>query len=101
VLVKFLKQLAGDKIKQRVEPVNVNIINRVQSPTNADHVDVLNDGVWQDSQKNKEIDEDKEPKNEKNPLDEIIRKKQEIPKPQIAGSVRKRAEDPTKTRLLI
>jgi hypothetical protein len=94
-------QLAGDKIKQRVEPVNVNIINRVQSPTNADHVDVLNDGVWQDSQKNKEIDEDKEPKNEKNPLDEIIRKKQEIPKPQIAGSVRKRAEDPTKTRLLI
>jgi hypothetical protein len=91
-------QLAGDKIKQRVEPVNVNIINRVQSPTNADHVDVLNDGVIQ---KNKEIDEDKEPKNEKNPLDEIIRKKQEIPKPQIAGSVRKRAEDPTKTRLLI
>ena len=75
-------QLAGDSMKT---PVNVNITNRVQSPSNIENVDDVKEGVIEDEDDETIAQED-------------ITRKPVMPKNEI---VRRRAEDPAKKRLNI
>ena len=87
-------QLKGDSIKS---PVNVNIINRVQSPTNTETGDDVNDGIIQ---KNKELEESEDKPVNNKPANNILRERKE-PNPLDNREFSKRPEDQTKRRLLI